>query len=143
MILRRIRRYSNLTQAEADLLQSPEAPIVLLPANGPEALPDGIAPGLNTVGFMLPYTPLHLLITRRIDRPLVMTSGNISDEPQVTSLDTARIGLKGIADAMLMHDREIANRIDDSVVRIVAEQTNGDASCPRLCPQCCAVAVRL
>jgi hydrogenase maturation protein HypF len=83
-------------------------------------LPHGIAPGLNAVGFMLPYTPLHLLITRQIDQPLVMTSGNISDEPQVTSLDRARSGLRGIADAMLMHNREIANRIDDSVVRIVA-----------------------
>lgn len=115
-----IRRYCSLTPAEADLLQSPEAPIVLLPADGHEELPEGIAPGLNTVGFMLPYTPLHLLITRQIDRPLVMTSGNVSDEPQVTSLDTARTGLRGIADAMLMHDREIANRIDDSVVRIAA-----------------------
>jgi hydrogenase maturation protein HypF len=115
-----IRRYCKLTPAEEDLLQSPEAPIVLLSANGTEKLPTGIAPGLSTVGFMLPYTPLHLLITRQIDRPLVMTSGNISDEPQVTRLDTARSGLRGIADAMLMHDREIANRIDDSVVRIVA-----------------------
>jgi hydrogenase maturation protein HypF len=115
-----IRRYCNLTPAEEALLQSPEAPIVLLPANGVEKLPDGIAPGLNAIGFMLPYTPLHLLITQQIDQPLVMTSGNISDEPQVTSLDTARSGLRGIADAMLMHDREIANRIDDSVVRIVA-----------------------
>jgi len=115
-----IRRYSNLSQAEADLLQSPEAPIVLLPAGGPEKLPRGIAPGLNTIGFMLPYTPLHLLLTRQIDQPLVMTSGNISDEPQVTSLDRARSGLRSIADAMLMHNREIANRIDDSVVRIVA-----------------------
>jgi hydrogenase maturation protein HypF len=115
-----IRRYCNLTPAEADLLQSPEAPIVLLSADGAEKLPAGIAPGLNTVGFMLPYTPLHLLITRQIDRPLVMTSGNVSDEPQVTTLDTARTGLHDIADAMLMHNREIANRIDDSVVRIVA-----------------------
>jgi len=115
-----IRRYCNLTPGEADLLQSPEAPIVLVRANGLEKLPDGIAPGLNSIGFMLPYTPLHLLITRQINRPLVMTSGNISDEPQVTSLDRARNGLRGIADAMLMHDREIANRIDDSVVRIVA-----------------------
>src|SRR5712691_1833638 len=115
-----IRRYCNLTSAQADLLRSPEAPILLLPADGIEKLPAGIAPGLNTVGFMLPYTPLHLLITREMDRPLVMTSGNISDEPQVTSLDRARAGLRGIADAMLMHDREIANRIDDSVVRIVA-----------------------
>jgi hydrogenase maturation protein HypF len=115
-----IRRYCNLTPMHAELLQSPEAPIVLIPADGPEKLPDGIAPGLNAVGFMLPYTPLHLLITRQIDQPLVMTSGNISDEPQVTSLDRARSGLRGIADAMLMHNREIANRIDDSVVRIVA-----------------------
>lgn len=115
-----IRRYCNLTPAQADLLRSPEAPILLLPADGVEKLPQGIAPGLNTIGFMLPYTPLHLLITREVDRPLVMTSGNISDEPQVTSLDRARAGLRDIADAMLMHDREIANRIDDSVVRITA-----------------------
>ena len=115
-----IRRYCNLNSTEADLLQSPEAPILLLSADGAEKFPAGIAPGLNTVGFMLPYTPLHLLITRQIDRPLVMTSGNLSDEPQVTSLDRARTGLRGIADAMLMHDREIANRIDDSVVRVVA-----------------------
>ena len=115
-----IRRYCNLSPVHAELLQSPEAPIVLIPADGPEKLPHGIAPGLNGVGFMLPYTPLHLLITRQIDQPLVMTSGNISDEPQVTSLDRARSGLRGIADAMLMHNREIANRIDDSVVRIVA-----------------------
>jgi hydrogenase maturation protein HypF len=115
-----VRRYCNLTSMQADLLQSPEAPIVLLRADGLEKLPAGIAPGLNTVGFMLPYTPLHLLITREMDGPLVMTSGNISDEPQVTSLDRARSGLRDIADAMLMHDREIANRIDDSVVRLVA-----------------------
>jgi len=115
-----IRRYCNVTSAQADLLRSPEAPILLLPADGREKLPAGIAPGLNTVGFMLPYTPLHLLITRAMDQPLVMTSGNISDEPQVTTLDRARSGLRDIADAMLMHDREIANRIDDSVVRIVA-----------------------
>jgi hydrogenase maturation protein HypF len=115
-----VRRYCKVTAAEAHLLESPEAPIVLLSADGPEKLPVAIAPGLNTLGFMLPYTPLHLLITQQIDQPLVMTSGNISDEPQVTSLDTARSGLRGIADAMLMHDREIANRIDDSVVRIAA-----------------------
>lgn len=118
--LEQIRRYCRLTPAEADLLQSPEAPIVLLPAGGPEELPAGVAPGLKALGFMLPYTPLHLLITRQLDQPLVMTSGNVSDEPQVTDLDTARRGLRGIADAMLMHDREIANRIDDSVVRVVA-----------------------
>lgn len=118
--LETIRRYCNLTPAEESLLRTPEAPIVLLSADGIEKLPEGIAPGLRTVGFMLPYTPLHLLLTRQIDRPLVMTSGNISDEPQVTTLDRARTGLRGIADALLMHNREIANRIDDSVVKIMA-----------------------
>src|SRR5262249_16064309 len=109
-----IRRYCNVTPDEADWLQSPEAPIVLLRADGFEKLPEEIGPGLNTVGFMLPFTPLHLLITRQINRPLVMTSGNTSDEPQVTNLENARSRLRGIADATLMHDREIANRIDDS-----------------------------
>jgi hydrogenase maturation protein HypF len=117
-----IRRYCNLTTAEADLLQSPQAPIVLLDCGGLETLPESIAPGLNTVGFMLPYTPLHLLIMQQFDRPLVMTSGNISNEPQITSLDNARTRLRGIADAVLMHNRGIANRIDDSVVRVVAGQ---------------------
>jgi len=118
--LESIRRYCRVTPVEAELLQSPEAPIVLLQAAPGETLPRAIAPGLSTIGFMLPYTPLHVLIMQQIDGPLVMTSGNISDEPQVTSLDRARAGLDRIADALLMHDREIANRIDDSVVRIIA-----------------------
>jgi hydrogenase maturation protein HypF len=118
--LETIRRYCRVTPAEAALLQSVEAPIVLLAADGPEALPEEIAPGLDTLGFMLPYTPLHLLLLQPFDRPLVMTSGNVANEPQITDLDEARTGLRGIADALLMHDRGIANRIDDSVVRIIA-----------------------
>lgn len=115
-----IRRYCRVTPLEEELLASPEAPIVLLEAHSGGLLADDLAPGLKTLGFMLPYTPLHLLILGRIDRPLVMTSGNASDEPQVTSIDRARSELKGIADLALMHDREIANRIDDSVVRVMA-----------------------
>ena len=89
-----IRRYCSVTPAEAALLQSPEAPIVLLAADGAEALPASIAPGLDTLGFMLPYTPLHVLMAQRFERPLVMTSGNISDEPQITGLSQARTGLR-------------------------------------------------
>ncbi len=114
-----ISRYCQVTPEEAALLQSPEAPIVLLNVRDDAALPAGIAPGLNVLGFMLPYTPLHLLILQQFDQPLVMTSGNISNEPQITDLIEARSSLQGIADAVLMHDREIANRIDDSVVRVV------------------------
>ncbi|MDN5850405.1 MAG: carbamoyltransferase HypF, partial [Nitrococcus sp.] len=115
-----IRRYCRVTPLEQDLLESAEAPIVLLEAHGPERLPDGLAPGMTSLGFMLPYTPLHLLLMQKIDRPLVMTSGNLSQEPQVTDLESARARLSRIADAFVMHDRDIANRIDDSVVRVVA-----------------------
>lgn len=115
-----IRRYCHVTTDEAELLESPECPIVLLQRRNDAGLPSGVAPGLDILGFMLPYTPLHLLILQQFDRPLVMTSGNVSDEPQIIELEEARSGLRGIADAVLMHDRGIANRIDDSVIRVVA-----------------------
>ena len=114
-----IRRYCAVDAEATRVLTSPEAPIVLLPADGMERLPERIAPGLSTLGFMLPTTPLHLLILRRMTRPVVMTSGNLSDEPQVISETQARERLSAIAPYALIHDREIANRIDDSVVRIM------------------------
>lgn len=117
-----IRRYCEVSEAELALLQSPEAPIVLLRKKPERALPEAVAPGLDTLGFMLPYTPLHLLLLHGLDRPLVMTSANISDAPQVTSNHEATTKLAGIADYGLLHDREIVNRIDDSVVRVAAAQ---------------------
>lgn len=114
-----IRRYCSAGPAEEALLTGPSAPIVLLHANGPEKLPDAIAPGLATLGFMLPPTPMHLLMLRRMNRPVVMTSGNLSDEPQVIIDAEAGERLGGIATYALTHDRAIANRIDDSVVRFV------------------------
>ncbi len=115
-----IGRYCTLSKQEIKLLQSPEAPIVLLEVGRKDLLPDAVAPGLTTLGFMLPYTPLHLLILRRLDRPVVMTSANFSDEPQIIDNDIARERLGAIADYALFHDRAIANRIDDSVVRMMA-----------------------
>ena len=112
-----IRRYCSVTDVEQKLLESPEAPIVLLKADGSEQLPETVAPGFNCLGFMLPYTPLHLLIVKHLDRPLVMTSGNLSEEPQIIGNQEARTKLKGIADTVMFHNRDIANRIDDSVVR--------------------------
>ncbi|GLR83752.1 carbamoyltransferase HypF [Bradyrhizobium iriomotense] len=114
-----IRRYCSLDEQEAAELTSAVAPIVLLRADGSERLPDEVAPGLQTLGFMLPTTPLHLLLLRRMDRPMVMTSGNLSNEPQVTDDEELRERLGGIASFALTHDRRIANRVDDSVVRIV------------------------
>ncbi|HIK03748.1 MAG TPA: carbamoyltransferase HypF [Trichormus sp. M33_DOE_039] len=78
-----------------------------------------VAPGQNTLGFMLPYTPLHHLILRRMNRPIVLTSGNLSDEPQCIDNGEAREKLGHIADYFLLHNREIVNRVDDSVVRVV------------------------
>jgi hydrogenase maturation protein HypF len=114
-----IRRYCTPTLVEERLLASSEAPIVLMRATGPERVPDDVAPGLSTLGFMLPTTPLHLLLLRRSDRPVVMTSGNLSEEPQITDDNEALRSLAGIADAALIHDRKIATRVDDSVVRTI------------------------
>ena len=114
-----IRRYCTPGAEETRLLQSPAGPIVLLRAAGPETLPEAVAPGLGTVGFMLPTTPLHLLALRRMARPVVMTSGNISSEPQIIDDDEAREHLAGIAEFALVHDRPIAMRVDDSLVRII------------------------
>jgi hydrogenase maturation protein HypF len=115
-----LRRFACPSEPEWALLASPAAPIVLLGANGPERLPAEVAPGQNTLGFMLPYTPLHHLLLRRMDRPIVLTSGNRSDEPQCIDDEAARRELGGISPYLLWHDRPIENRVDDSVVRVVA-----------------------
>ncbi|MFY9970048.1 MAG: carbamoyltransferase HypF [Roseiarcus sp.] len=115
-----VRRYCSVGLEEERALASAAAPIVLLRADRAERLPDEVAPGLATLGFMLPTTPLHLLILARMERPVVMTSGNVSEEPQVIDEETARTRLGGIATYALTHDREIANRVDDSVTRVLA-----------------------
>ncbi len=112
-----VERYCSVSAAAAEHLCSPEAAIVVLQADGAEQLPEAIAPDLDLLGFMLPYTPLHVLLMQALDRPVVMTSANLSSEPQVIANQEARDKLGGIADLFLMHDREIANRIDDSVLR--------------------------
>jgi len=114
-----IERHCIIDETERALLQSPEAPIVLLEKSLENPLPDALAPGLNRLGFMLPYTPLHHLILRRMERPIVMTSANISKAPQVISNGQVKEKLAVIADYALFHNREIENRVDDSVVRVV------------------------
>ena len=113
------RRYCRVSEVEARLLRIKEAPIVLLDVDGVDALPSEVAPGLTTLGFMLPYTPLHHLLLAELDGPIVLTSGNLADEPQCVDAADAEARLAGVADGWLHHDRAIANRMDDSVVRVI------------------------
>jgi hydrogenase maturation protein HypF len=122
-----IQKYCTPNSKELELLQSSAAPIVLmLGRNEIESshtpLSDSIAPGQNTLGFMLPYTPLHHLILKRMNRPIVLTSGNIADEPQCIDNQEAREKLGKIADYFLFHNRDIVNRVDDSIVRVVGDK---------------------
>jgi hydrogenase maturation protein HypF len=111
---------ADLSPADCAQLEARERPIVLLPKRAGGALAPAVAPGLGSVGVMLAYTPLHHLLLDLVQRPLVMTSGNLSDEPIAASLEEGRERLGAIADAFLMHDREIVAMIDDSVVRVAA-----------------------
>ncbi len=115
-----IRDYCAVGEEEERLLISSAAPIVLLNTRGGKRLPPVVAPSLNALGFMLPTTPLHLLVMQGFAGPLVMTSGNLSDEPQAIDDNDARERLAAIASYALVHDRRIANRVDDSIVRVMA-----------------------
>ena len=115
-----IRRYCTPGTQEIALLESAAGPIVILRATGPLRVADSVAPGVDSLGFMLPSTPLHHLLLRGVDSPIVLTSGNLSDEPQAIANDEAKRRLDGIADAFLVHDREIVQRVDDSVARVLA-----------------------
>ncbi len=108
--------------AEADLLAGRRRPIVLLDRRPDAPLAPSVAPGSSLVGVMLPYTPLHHLLAAAVGRPFVLTSGNLSDEPiayEDSDAATRLTGAGGLADAILRHDRPIATRVDDSVVRVV------------------------
>ncbi|MEH1867031.1 MAG: carbamoyltransferase HypF [Nostoc sp.] len=117
-----IEQYCTVNAKEKELLTSSAAPIVLLQATGKKLVAPSVASGQNTLGFMLPYTPLHHLILRRMNRPIILTSGNLADEPQCIDNDEAREKLGTIADYFLFHNREIINRVDDSVVRVIGDK---------------------
>jgi len=105
---------------ERRLLLSVERPIVLARRRASASLAPNVAPDNPLVGVMLPYTPLHHLLMAAAGRPLVMTSGNLSEEPLAYRNGEALDRLAGIADCFLMHDREIDTRCDDSVARVIA-----------------------
>jgi hydrogenase maturation protein HypF len=121
--LREAERLALVSDGEAAVLTSRERPIVVLKRRARAPLAQSLAPGLDSVGLVLAYTPLHLLLLEAAGRPLVMTSGNVSDEPIAIGNDEARLGLARVADVFLLHDRDIVARYDDSLVRVAAGRT--------------------
>ena len=116
------RRLATISDREAEWLVSPERPIVVLAEREDSGIAPSVSSGLTTIGIMLAYTPLHLLVLEAVARPLVMTSGNLSHQPLEITLAEATRTLGPIADAFLTHDRDIVARIDDSVVRIAGDE---------------------
>ena len=124
-----IRKYCTISDTEEEVLLSHNRPIVLLRKRDDFALPEAIAPNNRYVGFMLPYTPLHFLLFCFPGQDgmsyddlqlsvLVMTSGNISEEPIIHDNEESYLKLSSIADAFLVHNRDIFMRVDDSVVKV-------------------------
>ena len=122
-----IKKYAEVSEQAEQILRSPESPIVLLPQKPPSTtlgtggstIAASVAGGVNTFGFMVPYAPLYHLLFAEGLKVLVMTSGNISDEPLICRNDEAIKRLGDVADVFLMHDREIYRQVDDSIVNLI------------------------
>ncbi len=121
--LEKARKIAQLSPREEEILTSSRRPILLARKQRPFPLAENVAPGLEIIGLMLPYTPLHHLLLREGDfLALVMTSGNLSGEPLCWTNDEALSKLSTIADFFLLHDRDIVIGVDDSVLRIAEEE---------------------
>ncbi|SNZ15736.1 carbamoyltransferase HypF [Hydrogenobacter hydrogenophilus] len=115
--MEQVSEYAEPTELEKALLLSPERPIVLIKKR--KELAPSVAPGLKRVGAFLPYSPLHHIILKALDFPVVATSGNLSDEPIVKDNEEALRKLSLFADMILVHNRDIKRRCDDSVFKVV------------------------
>lgn len=121
--LEAVKSFAEVNPKEAELLTSPARPIVLLKKNADYYLSELVAPGLHNVGVMLPYTGLHYMLFDDVEDPaFVMTSANPPNQPIVKDDDEALKTLGGVVDYFLFHNRRIAHRCDDSVVRVHGEK---------------------
>ncbi len=116
------RRHCAISEQEEKLLLSPQSPIVLLQWKPESTVCQAVAPNLKYLGMMLPYTPLHHILLRQVSRPLIMTSGNLSEEPIAKDNDEALRRLLDIADYFVMHNRDIYVRYDDSVTVVEKDE---------------------
>ncbi len=119
------KSYCEISDIEERALNAPEAPIVILKGRisakaGVQPLASSIAPQNPNLGVMLPYTPLHHLLMRKLDHPMIATSGNLSEEPIVTDEMEALTRLAAVADFYLVHNRPIIRPVDDSIVRVMS-----------------------
>ncbi|OFW04769.1 MAG: carbamoyltransferase HypF [Acidobacteria bacterium RIFCSPLOWO2_02_FULL_67_36] len=114
------KRLAFIGPEEERLLLSPERPVVIARRREPSPVAVAIAPHNPLLGLFVPYSALHHLLLDRVGRPLVMTSGNRSDEPMAYTNEEALTRLGGIADVLILHNREIVTRCDDSIARVVA-----------------------
>lgn len=120
--IKSIKEYAIVSESAEMVLKSPQSPIVLLPKKDNSAIAPSAAEGVNTFGFMLCYAPLHYLLFAEGIKVLVMTSGNLSDEPLICKNEQALEKLGSVADAFLMHDREIYRQVDDSIIHFVDDK---------------------
>lgn len=120
--IEKIKEHAIASQSAEKLLNSPQSPVVLLPKRMNSPIAPSVARGVDRYGFMLCYAPLHYLLFARDIEVLVMTSANISDEPLICKNELALERLADVADAFLMHDREIHRQVDDSIFHVIDEK---------------------
>ncbi|MBI5663462.1 MAG: carbamoyltransferase HypF [Nitrospirae bacterium] len=120
--MKSIKAETNVSSLEERAIDSIEKPVVIVRKKETTTIANSVSPGNITVGVFLPYTPLHHIMLRKLKKPVVATSANMTDEPIVRDEKDAFNRLSGIADYLLTHNRDIVRRSDDSVVRIAAER---------------------
>ena len=120
--IEKIKKFAVVSKEAQDILISPQSPIVLLPKKKAARIAKSVAQGTDTFGFMLCYAPLHYLLFAEGLELLVMTSGNIADEPLIRDNKKAIEKLGSIVDAFLMHNRDIYRQVDDSIIYFIGKR---------------------